>query len=215
MPRPANVTYEQVASIADTLAAAADARSVTRRAVEDRLASQGLTCSASTLQKHLNAWRESRPAGPVAPPPELPAPIAAALSAELRRVAEAAVAPVVQELSIARAEAATLAEAGARLESQISELEAQAVELQTARDKASGVADERAMSIAELERRLADREKEVREAMTRIAVAEAKIEALEKRETDAIARAVRAEAQLVESHNALRDAARANVKAAS
>ena len=207
MPRHANVTYDQVAAIADALASKSDARSVTRRAVEEQLATQGLTCSANTLQKHLNAWRASRPAGPTAPPPELPAALAAGLSAELKRVADTAVAPVAQDLANARAEAASLAEAGGQLEAQVAELEAQVVALKTERDRIAGVADERAESIGELQRQLVAREAEARDAVTRIAVGESKLEALQQRERDAVARAERAEAQLADAHKALREAA--------
>lgn len=147
MARP-GITAEQVAAAAEALTA--EGISVTIKAVLARLGSG----SETTILKHLRAWRDSRPAAQAATP-ELPAHIAAALSAELVRVAAESREPLLAQLAGQRDEMdQVIAESDERAE-QIDELADQLAAVTTDRDQAQALAGERANEINRLSETLA------------------------------------------------------------
>ncbi len=147
MARP-GITAEQVAAAAEALAA--EGAAVTIKAVLARLGSG----SETTILKHLRAWRDSRPAAQAAAP-ELPPHIAAALSAELARVAAEAREPLLSQLASQRDEMdQVISESDERAE-QIDELAEQLAAVTTDRDQAQALAGERADEIRRLSEALA------------------------------------------------------------
>lgn len=147
MARP-GITAEQVAAAAEALAA--EGAAVTIKAVLARLGSG----SETTILKHLRAWRDSRPAAQAAAP-ELPPHIAAALSAELARVAAEAREPLLSQLASQRDEMdQVISESDERAE-QIDELAEQLAAVTTGRDQAQALAGERANEINRLSETLA------------------------------------------------------------
>ncbi len=142
MARP-GITFEQVAAAAEALAA--EGVAVTIKAVLARLGSG----SETTILKHLRAWRDSRPAAQAAAP-ELPPHIAAALSAELARVAAEAREPLVSQLASQREETDGVIAESDRRADVIDELTEQLAAITTERDQAAALAGERADEIRRL-----------------------------------------------------------------
>ncbi len=147
MARP-GITAEQVAAAAEALAA--EGVAVTIKAVLARLGSG----SETTILKHLRAWRDSRPAAQAAAP-ELPPHIAAALSAELARVAAEAREPLVSQLASQREETDGVIAESDRRADVIDELTEQLAAVTTERDQAAALAGERADEIRRLSEALA------------------------------------------------------------
>lgn len=147
MARP-GITFEQVAAAAEALTAEGTATTI--KAVLARLGSG----SETTILKHLRAWRDSRPAAQAAAP-ELPAHIAASLSAELARVAAEAREPLLAQLASQREEIdQVIAESDERAE-QLDHLADQLATVTTGRDQAQALAGERADEIRRLGEALA------------------------------------------------------------
>jgi len=174
MARP-GITAEQVAAAAEALAA--EGAAVTIKAVLARLGSG----SETTILKHLRTWRDSRPAAQAAAP-ELPAHIAASLSAELARVAAEAREPLLAQLASQRDEMdQVIAESDERAE-QLDHLADQLATVTTDRDQAQALAGERADEIRRLGEALAiereAKEKLVLEAATLRLKTEAQAEQL-------------------------------------
>lgn len=147
MARP-GITAEQVAAAAEALAA--EGAAVTIKAVLARLGSG----SETTILKHLRAWRDSRPAAQAAAP-ELPAHIAASLSAELARVASEAREPLLAQLAGQRDEMDQVIAESDRRADEIDALTEQLAVITTERDQATALAGERAEEIRRLSEALA------------------------------------------------------------
>jgi colicin import membrane protein len=120
------------------------------------------TGSMNTISRHLQTWRESRPAT-AAVAFEMPAELVTAFGKELRRGADQAAAALQAELLEARVEVHDLAATGEDLESEREALAVQVVELTTARDQAEATAKERAAEISRLSE-LVTREQQAAEA---------------------------------------------------
>ncbi len=133
MSRP-GITAAHVAAAAEALQA--EGQQPTIRAVRERL---GDTGSPNTIQRHLAAWRKSRPAA--VPGQELPKALAAAIAAELAGAATAAREAAQAEIDQAQAEAAELAVAGEALETARDELSVLAQALRGERDTLAGRVD--------------------------------------------------------------------------
>lgn len=147
MARP-GITFEQVAAAAEALTAEGTATTI--KAVLARLGSG----SETTILKHLRTWRDSRPAAQAAAP-ELPAHIAASLSAELARVAAEAREPLVSQLASQREETDGVIAESDRRADVIDELTEQLAAVTTERDQAAALAGERADEIRRLSEALA------------------------------------------------------------
>jgi len=162
------ISYNEVAAAADKLVG--DGKSASIKTVREHLG----TGSPNTIQRHLSVWRESQPV-PQNLSYELPTELATAFSKELARGAAAAKAHVEDKLVQAQAEAADLASAGERLETERDELADQISGLATERDGFHATAIERA---AEIERLATDlkREHDLGEA-ARVEVAKAQLKA--------------------------------------
>jgi DNA repair exonuclease SbcCD ATPase subunit len=173
----AGVTAEQVQAAAEAIASEGQRPNV--RSIRDRLG----TGSFNTIQRYLSGWRETRPQVTQAAY-ELPAELANAFGAELRRGAEAATAEIRAELAEAHQEVKERAENGEELEQQIEERERQVEALTHERDTAAADAAARADEI----RRLTDqvrREQDAAEAArTEVATARVKIETQAEQITD-------------------------------
>lgn len=120
------IGLEQVAAAADALVGEGQQPSI--RAVRERLG----TGSMNTIQKHLSAWRASRPS--VAPVHELPPALSAAIAAEIERAAARVRADYEARLEAAQGEAAELATAGEMIEGERDAMVEQVARLTRERD---------------------------------------------------------------------------------
>ena len=163
------ITFEQVAAAADALVG--QGVSPTIRAVRESLG----TGSPNTIHRHLVAWREARPAATAAAP-ELPAPLMAALAAEIERAAATARAEVESRLVQTQSEAADLAAAGEALEAERDALLEQVAALTTQRDQAHATAVERAAEIARAIEQIEREQRTAESARVELAKAQLKLE---------------------------------------
>lgn len=114
MPRN-DITYEQVAAVAENLTA--KGMNPTLRRLGEHLGAG----SPNTLQRHLAAWQAKQPSV-ARSAPELPQTLLAAMVAEIKRHADAAREEAERTLEEARSDASTLAELGEALEERIAQL---------------------------------------------------------------------------------------------
>jgi len=153
----AGVTYEQVSAVAEELTA--KGLQPTIRLVREWLGDRG---SPNTIQRHLSAWREARPAvGSTVL--ELPSALSVAIAAEISRAAAQARSEIEGQLAQAQLEAADLAMAGEALEAERDAFIGQMAGLTTERDTLAGKAAQQAADLAELSARL-EREQQAAEA---------------------------------------------------
>ena len=142
------ITYDDVATAAETVAAQGEHASIMR--VREYLQ----TGSPNTIHKHLKAWREAQ-APAARPAPEIPATLARAMTDALDAHAAERAAEAQQEASRARAEADQLAETGEQVEA---ERDAALERAETA-EAAAATATQRAESAeSDLERVTSDRD---------------------------------------------------------
>lgn len=161
------ITYLEVAHAADELLARGQEPSI--RLVRAEL---GETGSPNTIQRHLAAWREARPAVTAAVA-ELSPTTTAAIASEIAQAAARARAEVEGQLLQARAEAFELAGVGEQLEKEREELQARLVEVTTDRDQRLAVNDLQAQELDDL-REAFDKEVAAAEA-ARMAAAKAEL----------------------------------------
>ena len=176
MARP-GITFEQVASVADRLAAGGLRPSV--RLVREHL---GDTGSPNTIQRLLTEWRAARPQTSAVAVEVSPA-LQAALAAEISRAVMAAVEDAEQRLGVASSEAADLANTGSALEAERDDLLAQVRALQSERDVLQGKATQLTNDMLELSGQLT--EAQAAQEMARVEQAKAMLK------VDAQAEAVR------------------------
>lgn len=149
MARP-GVTFEQVVSVADRLAASGLRPSV--RLVREHL---GDTGSPNTIQRFLTEWRAARPQANAVAVEVSPA-LQAALAAEISRAVMAAVEDAEQRLVVASSESADLANTGTALEAERDDLLAQVRALQSERDVLQGKATQLTNDMLELSTQLTE-----------------------------------------------------------
>lgn len=147
MARP-GITFEQVAAAAEALAAEGSATTI--KAVLARLGSG----SETTILKHLRAWRDSRPAAPVAAR-ELSPQLTAAINSDIDRAVAEASAPLTAKLAEQQEELDQAIAVGERREREIDELTEQLAVITTERDQSTALAGERADEIRRLSEALA------------------------------------------------------------
>ena len=153
----AGVAFEQVSAVAEELTA--KGLQPTIRLVREWLGDRG---SPNTIQRHLSAWREARPAvGSIVL--ELPSALSVAIAAEISRAAAQARSEIEGQLAQAQLEAADLAMAGEALEAERDACIGQMAGLTTERDTLAGKAAQQAADLAELSARL-EREQQAAEA---------------------------------------------------
>lgn len=171
----AGVAFEQVSAVAEELTA--KGLQPTIRLVREWLGDRG---SPNTIQRHLAAWREARPAvGSTVL--ELPSALSAAIAAEIGRAAAQARSEIEGQLAQAQLEAAELAMAGEALEAERDAYIGQMAGLTTERDTLAGKAAQQAADLAELSARL-EREQQAAEASrVELSTARLKLEGLAER----------------------------------
>lgn len=164
------VTYLEVAKAADELIARGTDPSI--RLVRAAL---GETGSPNTIQRHLSAWREARPAAAAAVA-ELSPSTTLAIATEIAQAAARARAEVEGQLLQARSEAEELASVGEQLELEREELQARLVELTTERDQRIAVNQLQSLEITELQNAIERENAAAEAARTQVAKAEIKLE---------------------------------------
>ncbi len=169
------VTYEQVASAADSLVGAG--RHPSGAAVREAL---GNTGSPNTIHKHMTKWHAARPQA-VAAAAELPAELIAALAGELTKAAASARGAIEGDLAHAQAEAAELASLGEALEQERDALLDQVAALTTERDQAQATSAERYSEIERQATVIAREQMAAENARIELAKAQLKIESVESR----------------------------------
>jgi len=169
------VTYEQVASAADSLVGAGRHPSIT--AVREAL---GNTGSPNTIHKHMSKWRAARPQA-VAAAAELPAELIAALAGELTKAAATARGSIEGDMAQAQTEAAELASVGEALEQERDALLDQVSALTTERDQAQATSAERYSEIERQATVIAREQMAAENARIELAKAQLKIESVESR----------------------------------
>lgn len=168
------ISYEAVEAVATGLAGAGQA--VTLRSVREKLG----TGSMNTVSRHLQGWREARPAA-TAVAFEMPAELVNAFGRELRRGADQAVAGVQFELLEARAEVKELAGTGEALDAEREALSCQVVDLTTARDQAEATARERTAEISRLIESVEREQRAAESARLEVATSRLKLESQSER----------------------------------
>lgn len=164
------VTYLEVSKVADELVGRGTEPSI--RLVRSEL---GDTGSPNTIQRHLAAWREARPATAAAVA-ELSPSTTLAIAAEISQAAARARAEVEGQLLQARSEAEELASVGEQLELEREELQARLVDLTTERDQRIAVNQLQSLEIKELQNAIVRENAAAEAARTQVAKAEIKLE---------------------------------------
>ncbi len=141
------ISYEQVSATAQRILA--EKRQPTIRAVREYLQ----TGSASTIQRHLQRWREEfQPLQPVSF--EIPTSLTRELQKELARVASVAREDIELRLTQAKEECEILATENETIRAKGGQLEEALEVLRSERDNLAGKAEEQAKHMAELENAL-------------------------------------------------------------
>jgi len=164
------VTYLEVAKAADELVARGIEPSI--RLVRGEL---GDTGSPNTIQRHLSAWREARPAAAAAVA-ELSPSTTLAIASEISQAAAKARAEVEGQLLQARSEAEELASVGEQLELERDELLARLVEVTTERDQRIAINQLQGVEIKDLQEAVERENAAAESARTAVAKAEIKLE---------------------------------------
>lgn len=188
------IGLEQVAAAADALVGEGQQPSI--RAVRERLG----TGSMNTIQKHLSAWRASRPS--VAPVHELPPALSAAIAAEIERAAARVRADYEARLQAAQGEAAELATAGEMIEGERDAMVEQVARLTRERDTLAGKAEQQAADLADQAQRIEREQQAAESARVDLAKALLKIEAQAERLVEQATEAERLRAALADSQRA-------------
>lgn len=144
MPR-IGISFEEVAAIADSLVAEGVTPSI--NSVRERTG----TGSPNTIHRHLVAWRETIPLS-ASVTVELPASVLMAINQEIIRSRADAKAEIEARLVIVQAEAAELAAAGEKLETELEVLLGEIKALTTDRDMVRGTLQEQTSEIDRLRR---------------------------------------------------------------
>jgi len=161
------VEYEEVARAADALLAKGVEPTV-------RLVLAEVGGSATTVHKHMKAWRAAHPQAAAAPP-ELPASLQRAIQEELRRQQAEARADIEARLSIVQVEAGDLARAAEKAETEAEDLRQQLAEQTQERDRLSGQLEQQSAEMAKLQN-LLQGERAAAEA-ARVDLAQARLKA--------------------------------------
>ena len=164
------VTYLEVAKAADELIARGTEPSI--RLVRGEL---GDTGSYNTIQRHLAAWREARPAA-VAAVAELSPSTTLAIAAEISQAAARARAEVEGQLLQARSEAQELADVGEQLELERDDLQSRLIEVTTDRDQRVAISQLQGVEIKDLQEAVERENAAAEAARTAVAKAEIKLE---------------------------------------
>lgn len=164
------ISYLEVAKAADELVARGTEPSI--RLVRGEL---GDTGSPNTIQRHLSAWREARPAAAAAVA-ELSPSTTLAIAAEISQAAARARAEVEGQLLQARSEAQELASVGEQLELERDELLARLIEVTTDRDQRTAINQLQSVEIKDLQSAVERENAAAEAARTQVAKAEIKLE---------------------------------------
>lgn len=164
------ISYLEVAKAADELVARGTEPSI--RLVRGEL---GDTGSPNTIQRHLSAWREARPAAAAAVA-ELSPSTTLAIAAEISQAAARARAEVEGQLLQARSEAQELASVGEQLELERDELLARLIEVTTDRDQRTAINQLQSGEIKDLQSAVERENAAAEAARTAVAKAEIKLE---------------------------------------
>src|SRR4051812_30421079 len=153
MARPAQVTYEQVAAVANALYAQGvkdPGTNAVRAELAKRAGPGGAVGSPNTIQRHLSEWRaKDRPIEP-SEMPQLPAQLTADISRALVAAASVAREKVEERLAVLQGELDELAAAGEVAEARIEELQTEVTARTSERDSMTGQLAERTAEVVDL-----------------------------------------------------------------
>jgi len=153
MARPAQVTYEQVAAVANALYAQGvkdPGTNAVRAELAKRAGPGGAVGSPNTIQRHLSEWRAKDRPIELSEMPQLPAQLAADISRALVAAASVAREKVEERLAVLQGELDELAAAGEVAEARIEELQTEVTARTSERDSMTGQLAERTAEVVEL-----------------------------------------------------------------
>lgn len=180
MPRTANVTYEQVAAIANNLVAEG-IRDPSARAIRDALlkrAAPGVpTGSPNSIQKHLEAWRRQEKPAERMEAPQLPAQLASDLARALSAAATVAEERCAVRQTQLQDELNQVIETGEQLELQVEHLSAELAARTTERDGMAGQLADRTAELAEAKASMVEVQRRAELAERELGTARADVQA--------------------------------------